>query len=39
LYDAGSNFLYAPSRSERVVASQMSQEQEVIEDEVNVDTE
>lgn len=37
LYDAGSNFLYAPSWSERVAASQMLQEQEVVEDSVNVD--
>lgn len=39
LYDAGSNFLYAPSWSERVSASQLIQEQEIVEDEINVDTE
>jgi hypothetical protein len=37
LYDMGSNFLYAPSWNERVVAAQMTESQEVVEEEVNVD--
>lgn len=37
LYDMGSNFLYAQSWNERVVAAEMTQAQEIIEDEINVE--
>lgn len=37
LYDMWSNFLYASAWSERVVAAQMEQDQEIIEDEINVE--
>jgi hypothetical protein len=37
LYDMGSNFLYAPSWNERVAAAQMTESQEIIEDEINVE--
>lgn len=36
LYDAGSNFLYAQSWTERVVAIQMTESQDAIEEDVNV---
>jgi hypothetical protein len=39
LYDIGSNFLYADSWSQRVMAATMSESQEFIEDEINVDLE
>jgi hypothetical protein len=37
LYDMWSNFLYAQSWNERVVAAQMTENQEIIEEEINVD--
>jgi hypothetical protein len=37
LYDMWSNFLYAPSWNERVVAAQMTENQEIIEEEINVE--
>ena len=37
LYDMWSNFLYAPSWNERAVAAQMTESQEVVEEEINVD--
>jgi hypothetical protein len=37
MYDMGSDFLYASAWSERVVAAQMAQDQEIIEEEINVE--
>ncbi len=37
LYDMWSNFLYAQSWNERVVAAQMGESQEIVEEEINVD--
>lgn len=37
LYDMWSNFLYAQSWSERVVASEMSAQQDIIEEDINVE--